>query len=49
MIADDNIEIIKILKPYIEREGFTVISALDGKEAIDKFGSLIPSLFCWIL
>lgn len=37
LIADDNIEIIKILKPYIEKEGFTVIFALDGKEAFHKF------------
>lgn len=44
MIADDNIEIIKILKPYIEIEGFTVISALDGKEAIDKFQVFNPQL-----
>lgn len=44
LIADDNIEIIKILKPYIEREGFEVIFALDGEEAILKFKHYKPEL-----
>lgn len=44
LIADDNIEIIKILKPYIEKEGFNVIFALDGKEAFDKFELYNPQI-----
>lgn len=44
LIADDNIEIIKILKPYIEKAGFTVVFALDGKEALLKFKQYNPSL-----
>ncbi|QXE18184.1 response regulator transcription factor [Clostridium sp. 001] len=44
LIADDNIEIIKILKPYIEKEGFTVIFALDGEEALLKFNHYNPQL-----
>lgn len=44
LIADDNIEIIKILKPYVEKEGFTVISALNGKEALDKFDICNPQI-----
>lgn len=44
LIADDNIEIIKILKPYIEREGFNVVFALDGKEALDKFEIYNPQI-----
>jgi DNA-binding response OmpR family regulator len=44
LIADDNIEIIKILKPYIEKEGFTLIFALDGKEAFDKFEIYNPQI-----
>lgn len=44
LIADDNIEIIKILKPYIEKAGFTVVFALDGEEALSKFKQYNPSL-----
>ncbi|KZL92694.1 response regulator transcription factor [Clostridium magnum] len=44
LIADDNIEIIKILKPYIEKEGFSIITALNGKDAIDKFEFYKPQL-----
>lgn len=44
LIADDNMEIIKILKPYIEKEGFNVIFALDGEEALLKFEHYNPLL-----
>lgn len=44
LIADDNMEIIKILKPYIEKEGFNVIFALDGEEALLKFKHYDPVL-----
>lgn len=44
LIADDNIEIIKILKPYIEKEGFSIITALNGKDALDKFKTYDPQL-----
>jgi two-component system, OmpR family, response regulator ResD len=44
LIADDNIEIIKILKPYIEKEGFSIITALNGKDAIDKFEVYTPQI-----
>lgn len=44
LIADDNMEIIKILKPYIEKEGFNVIFALDGEEALLKYKHYNPTL-----
>lgn len=44
LIADDNMEIIKILKPYLEKEGFNVIFALDGEEALLKFRYYNPKL-----
>lgn len=44
LIADDNMEIIKILKPYIQKEGFNVIFALDGEEALLKFEHYNPVL-----
>jgi DNA-binding response OmpR family regulator len=44
LIADDNMEIIKILKPYIEKEGYNVIFAIDGEEALLKFKHYDPQL-----
>lgn len=44
LIADDNIEIVKILKPYIEREGFKTIIALDGQDTLIKFNQHKPQL-----
>ncbi|ADL50030.1 response regulator transcription factor [Clostridium cellulovorans] len=44
LIADDNFEIIKILKPYIEKENFNVIFAFDGEEALLKFDHYNPQL-----
>ena len=44
ILIDDNIEIIKILKPYIEKEGFSIITALNGKDALDKFKTYDPQL-----
>ena len=44
LIADDNMEIIKILRPYTEKEGFKVIFALDGEEALLKFKHYNPEL-----
>jgi two-component system response regulator ResD len=36
LVADDNEEIIKFLKPYLIKEGFEVITAYDGNEALVK-------------
>jgi len=37
LIADDEVEILNILKRYLEREGYTVVTASNGEEAIIKF------------
>lgn len=44
LIADDNIEIIDILTPYLKREGYDVVSALNGEEALNEFKTSNPSL-----
>ncbi len=44
LIADDNEEIIKILKPYMIKEGFDVITAFDGKEALTKYRHFNPDI-----
>ena len=35
LICDDEKEILEVLQIYLEREGYEVIKAYDGKEAID--------------
>ncbi|MGL5867997.1 response regulator transcription factor [Clostridium chrysemydis] len=37
LIADDEEKMVKILKAYFKKEGFNVIEAYDGQEALDKF------------
>lgn len=44
LIADDNVEIIDILTPYLKREGYDVVSALNGEEALNEFKISNPSL-----
>ncbi|MDR0310942.1 MAG: response regulator transcription factor [Acidobacteriota bacterium] len=36
LIADDNKQIVSILEEYAKKEGFTVVSAYDGSEALTK-------------
>src|SRR5665647_2669958 len=44
LVADDNEEIIKVLKPYLIKEGFEVITAYDGNEALMKNIEYSPHL-----
>ena len=44
LVADDNEEIIKFLKPYLIKEGFEVITAQDGNEALVKNIGYSPQL-----
>lgn len=44
LVADDNEDIIKFLKPYLIKEGFQVITAYDGNEALIKNKEHSPSL-----
>ncbi|WP_442600812.1 response regulator transcription factor [Paenibacillus sp. KN14-4R] len=39
LIADDEPDMIKILKAYFEKEGFQVVTAQDGEEALERFYS----------
>lgn len=38
LIADDNREIALVLKEYIEKEGYSVVYAENGEEALEMFG-----------
>ena len=44
LIVDDEINIIKLVKLYLEREGFQVKSAMDGREALQSVKQLQPSI-----
>lgn len=44
LVADDNEEIIKILKPYLIKDGFEIITAHDGNEALVKNSEYMPAL-----
>ncbi len=37
LIADDEMDLLKILKVYFEKEGYTVFLAEDGEQALDIF------------
>lgn len=44
LIADDEPDILEILKYNLEKEGYTVITAKDGDEALDKAKTTQPDL-----
>ena len=44
LIVDDEYKIRKIIKAYIEKEGFAAITANDGKEALEYYKSENPDL-----
>ena len=44
LIADDDRNIVELLRLYIEKEGYTTIIAYDGKQAISSFKNDNPDL-----
>lgn len=44
LIADDDRNIVELLRLYIEKEGYTTVIAYDGKQAISSFKSENPNL-----
>lgn len=44
LIADDEPDILEILKYNLEKEGYGVVTAKDGDEALDKAKQTIPDL-----
>ena len=44
LIADDDKNIVELLRLYIEKEGYLAVTALNGKEAINLFNKEKPDL-----
>ncbi len=44
LVVDDDRNICEIIRLYLEKEGFQVILAHDGKEALDLFREVTPSV-----
>lgn len=44
LIADDQIELLSLLKESLEKSGFIVFTAMDGKEAIEKILQFNPDI-----
>ena len=44
LVSDDNPKINEILQKYLKSEGYAVVTALDGQQALDLFFSHAPDL-----
>ena len=44
LVVDDEEKIVRIVKAYLEREGYTVVAAYDGKAALDMTRAEAPDL-----
>ncbi len=44
LIVDDDENIVELIRLYIEKEGFTAITASNGEEALEKFKAQTPSI-----
>ena len=44
LVVDDDPKIVSLVKTYLEREGLRVVTAPDGRSALDAFNQLRPRL-----
>ncbi len=44
LVADDEPNIVKLLRLYLHEEGYEVVAARDGREALDRFRAEKPDL-----
>ncbi|MEA5011483.1 MAG: response regulator, partial [Angelakisella sp.] len=44
LVADDDKNICELIRLYLEKEGYTVVLAHDGEEAVSKFFDESPDL-----
>lgn len=46
LVVEDNPQLLKLLSHLLEKEGFHVISATGGREALEQFGAHRPEIIC---
>jgi two-component system response regulator VicR len=44
MVVDDEPDVVDLVKLVLESDGFDVVTAYSGKEALDKIGNEMPDL-----
>lgn len=44
LVVDDEINIVNVVKSYLEKNGYNVYTALNGKQVFEKFDEILPSL-----
>ncbi len=44
LVVDDERKILSVVRAYLEREGYHVIEAVDGREALEAFRRSLPDL-----
>ncbi|MGK2851180.1 MAG: response regulator transcription factor [Candidatus Limnocylindrales bacterium] len=44
LVVDDDAKIVRLVRTYLEREGFTVVTAADGPAALDAIETYAPAL-----
>jgi DNA-binding response OmpR family regulator len=44
LIADDEVDLVAELKPLLERSGYDVTTAIDGRQTLERAGQLHPDL-----
>ena len=44
LVVDDDAKIVRLVKTYLERDGFTVVTAADGPAALDAIERYAPAL-----
>jgi DNA-binding response OmpR family regulator len=44
LVVDDDVNIVKLIKLYLEKENYTVCTAHNGKDALEMFRSESPSI-----
>lgn len=44
LVVDDDPHIVELIKLYFEKEGFTVVTAGNGRDAVEKFKSETPAI-----
>lgn len=44
LVVDDEPKLVKVVREYLEHEGYRVVSANDGREALARFREARPDL-----